>query len=144
MPADPVSNVPFAELESAVIRIYERYAVEVVERFDLCPWAERARRFGRVRPHVLFESDPTAFGSSLEAIIQLAADDRVEVGLLLYPRLRLGRRDFDAIDSTMPSPRPTRISRSASLALRKLSFSTSPAHTIWTPLRRLATQPSPA
>jgi hypothetical protein len=93
--ANPAFNVPVAELESAVSRIYERYAVEVVERFDLCPWAERARRSGRVRPRVLFESDPTAFGSSLEAITQLAADDQVEVGLLLYPCLRLGRRDFE-------------------------------------------------
>ena len=95
MAADPASSVPVAELESAVIRIYERYAVEVVERFDLCPWAERARQSGRVKPHVLFESDPTAFGSSLEALQQLAADDRVDVGLLLYPRLRLGRKDFE-------------------------------------------------
>lgn len=82
-------------LEQAVIRIYERYAIEVVERFDLCPWAERARRTGRVKPHVVFESDPTDPAPSLAAISELAADDRVEVGLLIYPRFRLDRRDFE-------------------------------------------------
>ena len=89
------TRTPLSELERAVIRIYERYAVEVVEQFDLCPWAERARLAGRVKPHVIFESDPSALASSLEAIERLAADSEVEVGLLVYPRLRLGRHEFE-------------------------------------------------
>lgn len=83
------------EIAREVIRVYERYAVEVVERFDLCPWAERARQAGRVEPRVLFDSDPSHQGSALEAITQLASDERVEVGLLLFPCLDIGRRDFE-------------------------------------------------
>lgn len=89
----PTTREP--ELVAEVIRIYERYAVEVVERFDLCPWAERSRQAGRVQPRVLFDSDPSHLGSALDAITHLAADDRVEVGLLLFPCLDIGRRDFE-------------------------------------------------
>lgn len=83
------------ELVREVVRIYERYAVEVVERFDLCPWAERAREGGRVEPRVLFDSDPSQQRSALEAITHLARDERVEVGLLIFPCLDIGRRDFE-------------------------------------------------
>jgi hypothetical protein len=82
-------------LEQAVIRIYERYAREVVERFDLCPWAERARHAGRVKLSVSFESDPANLGPSLADIVRLGEDPEVEVGLLVYPRFRLNRRDFE-------------------------------------------------
>lgn len=95
MAANTSPLVPIGELERAVIRIYERYAVEVVERFDLCPWAERARQAGRVKPRVVLESDPRSLDSSLHAIDLLAADEEAEVGLLLYPRLRVGRLDFE-------------------------------------------------
>jgi hypothetical protein len=93
--SNSIPNPSRPELEEAVIRIYERYAVEVVEAFDLCPWAERARRSGRVRPHILLDTDPAEFRSSLEAIQQLAAPPEVEVGLLVYPRFRLNRKDFE-------------------------------------------------
>jgi len=92
---EPAPTTSEPELVREVIRIYERYAVEVVERFDLCPWAERSRKAGRVEPRVLFDSDPSHLGSALDAITHLAADDRVEVGLLLFPCLDIGRRDFE-------------------------------------------------
>ncbi len=29
-----------------VLRLHERYAVEIVERWNVCPWARRAREAG--------------------------------------------------------------------------------------------------
>ncbi len=52
--------------------------------------------------------------------------------------------EVSASESTIPIPRPTSTIRSSSLALTKLSFVTSQAQTICTPMRRLPTQPSPA
>lgn len=95
MATEQASRATEPELVREVVRIYERYAVEVVERFDLCPWAERARKAGRVEPRVLFDSEPAHQGSALEAITHLAGDARVEVGLLVFPCLDIGRRDFE-------------------------------------------------
>lgn len=68
-----------------VIRIYRRYQIEVVEALKLCPWAERARADGRVAERVIVTPalDPRA---TLEAIAELSRDERVEIGLLIYPR----------------------------------------------------------
>ena len=47
----PVTDVveDFAEaLRQSTLEAYERYAVEVVERFNFCPWARSAREQGEV------------------------------------------------------------------------------------------------
>ena len=77
------------------LRLSERYVIEVVERFGLCPWAERARREGRVKTLVLLQDSPTLFEPSLSSMAELAADETVEVAMLVYPRLELGRLDFE-------------------------------------------------
>lgn len=76
-------------------RLYERYAVEVVERYDLCPWASRARRGGEVRTEVLLQQDPADLNATLDRITELAKSESVTIGILLYPRLHLGRLDFE-------------------------------------------------
>jgi hypothetical protein len=78
-----------------VVRIYVRYAQEVVERFDFCPWATRARREGAAEPHVLLGQDPNDFSASLQLIQALAARPSISVGLLIYPRFDFGRLDFE-------------------------------------------------
>jgi hypothetical protein len=75
-------------------RLHHRYLIEVVEALGLCPWAERARRDDRTRVHVLLdegdrEDDPAAILNAW------AAEERVEIGFLLFPRLTIGRTDFD-------------------------------------------------
>lgn len=77
------------------LRVYQRYAREVVERFDFCPWATRARREGAAEPHVLLGDDPRDFSASLTLIAELAARPQISVGLLIYPRFDLGRLDFE-------------------------------------------------
>jgi len=86
---------PLAGLEREALRVYRRYATEVVEAFGLCPWAERARRDGRVAERVILSDDPTDFAPSLEAVAALAEDPFTEVALLIYPRFLLNRLDFE-------------------------------------------------
>ncbi|HVJ19508.1 MAG TPA: DUF1415 family protein [Polyangiaceae bacterium] len=82
-------------LVSEALRLNARYVNEVVEGFGLCPWAERALREGRVKTLVLLQDSPTLFEPSLSSMAELAADETVEVAMLVYPRLELGRLDFE-------------------------------------------------
>jgi hypothetical protein len=84
-----------SELEREVLRVNGRYLDEVVERFGLCPWAERARREGQVESRVFQHNSAEIFEPSLAALSELARLDRVEVGLFLYPFLDLTRLDFE-------------------------------------------------
>ncbi len=89
-PSDEVRTEAFvAEVE----RIYLRYASEVVEALGLCPWAARARREGRVRLHVVL-GEGADLDAAFEALESLRDEARVDVGLLIFPRLAADRRAF--------------------------------------------------
>lgn len=100
---EPSRGTPTAPLPEGVsetsplareaIRVYGRYEVEVVEAYTLCPWAERSRREGHTRQLVLDE--PLDADRVLAAIDVLAADQRVEVGFLLFPCCTLPRVAFE-------------------------------------------------
>lgn len=75
--------------------MYRRYATEVVERYNLCPWAEHARRDGRVTERVLLQHDPSDLTPTLRAIDELCALERTEIALLLYPRMATDRGAFE-------------------------------------------------
>ena len=83
-----------SELAAEALRVYRRYAIEIVEGFGLCPWAERARKSGRVAERVLLQksSDPTA---ALDCVRTLGTDPNVEIGLLIFPRLTIGHLAFE-------------------------------------------------
>jgi hypothetical protein len=87
-------------LAREAVRVYRRYEEEIVEALNLCPWAERARREGRVREHVLLATalEPVL---ALDAVEALAADDQVEIGLLLFPRLKTTATDFERFVSAL-------------------------------------------
>jgi hypothetical protein len=76
------------------VRLYRRYEQEIVEACELCPWAVRVRQEGRVGERVLLQEDDALLTPSLEAIRAFAAED-IDVALLLYPRIGLGRAAFD-------------------------------------------------
>jgi hypothetical protein len=76
------------------VRLYRRYEREIVEACDLCPWALRVRQDGRIRERVLLQDGET-LAPSLDAIHAFAAED-IDVALLLYPRIGLGRAAFDS------------------------------------------------
>jgi hypothetical protein len=85
--------VDLRALEREALRVYERYATEVVEALGFCPWAQRAREEGRVRPLVLTVQAPEP-AAALEALAGLEASESVEIGLLIFPRMPLDRRAF--------------------------------------------------
>lgn len=84
-----------SEVEREVLRVNGRYLSEVVERFRLCPWAERARRDGSVKTSIFQQNSPEIFEPSCSALSALDSASEIEVGLLLYPYLDLSRLDFE-------------------------------------------------
>jgi hypothetical protein len=98
------------ELEA--VRLNRRYVVEIVERFGLCPWAERARREGRVAEVVFDQTSAELFTPSLDRLLELEAEIATDVALFIYPRIGLERLEFEhfarrlrALDAERHAPR---------------------------------------
>jgi hypothetical protein len=84
------------DLEKVTLEAYERYAVEVVERFGFCPWARSARESGAVELRVVFSTDPDDFGDSLQLLEELHRKASTsDVALFIYPLLDLERLGFE-------------------------------------------------
>lgn len=81
-------------LTEEALRLYERYQREFVEALGICPWATRARREGRVRPEVVLDADP-GVEPVVDTVRRLGDDPRVDVGLLLFPRVEWPRPRFE-------------------------------------------------
>lgn len=90
----PLPPPPERELVAEALRVYRRYAVEIVEAFALCPWAARARESGRVAERVLLQRD-SGTGDALDCVVALARDANVDIGLLIFPRLTLDPLAFE-------------------------------------------------
>lgn len=80
-------------LRAECLRVYHRYAVEVVEALQLCPWARRARLDGRVRARVILDQAPAA-ERVLDQVDDIFRDARIDIGLFLLPRVSWGPRGF--------------------------------------------------
>ncbi|GAB4214636.1 MAG: hypothetical protein OHK0013_39490 [Sandaracinaceae bacterium] len=80
-------------LAREAVRLYRRYAIEVVEALRFCPYAERCRLEGRTREMVSLD-DALALERVLPLVHEAARDPQVEIGLLLFPRLRIERLAF--------------------------------------------------
>lgn len=89
-----------AALRREAVRLYRRYQTEIVEALKLCPWAERARLEGRVREEVILTPglEPAPV---LAAIDALSRDDAVQIGLILFPRLRVAQEAFERFVSEL-------------------------------------------
>lgn len=84
------------DLKQATLKVYERYAVEVVERYGLCPWARASRESNEVGLHVLFSADRDDFDASLALLSELCqAPSGSDVALFIYPLLDLDRLGFE-------------------------------------------------
>ena len=75
-------------------RLHARYLIEVVEAYGLCPWAQRARLDGQTRVSVVLEADEAAVEASMRSLDGWARDG-IDIGFLVFPRLKVGRLDFD-------------------------------------------------
>jgi hypothetical protein len=84
-------------------RLHRRYLLEVVEACGFCPWALKARLADRVRVAVLLDKDDARVEPSIAAIDSFTANDDVEVGFLIYPRLHIPRLDFDRFTARLRS-----------------------------------------
>ena len=82
-------------LEREAKRLFRRYTVEIVEGLNLCPWAETARRRSQVSESVDLARVPElAVGAAWAR--RLGEDPSVEIGFLVYPRLKTTRKAFGA------------------------------------------------
>jgi len=88
-------------LRTEALRVYRRYAIEVVERFDLCPWAAYARRDGRVRECVILAENKANPQQSLDLLEAIEATPKTEIALFIYPDLELDRLEFEAFVRTL-------------------------------------------
>lgn len=96
----PNDSAERAALEEAAVRLFRRYQVEIVEGLKLCPWAERTRTERRVRESVVHAAalDEEA---ALAAISALGEDPRLEIGIVLFPRLRVTCVEFERFVSRL-------------------------------------------
>lgn len=75
---------------------YDRYAIEVVERFGFCPWARAAREAGHVVVDVIFSVNHDDFDESLTRLRALSdGPEHIDIALFVYPLLDLDRLRFD-------------------------------------------------
>ncbi|MFK7990695.1 MAG: DUF1415 family protein [Sandaracinaceae bacterium] len=80
-------------LSEAAVRMYRRYAIEIVEGLVFCPYAVRAREDDKTREVVLTDAEPRD-ADVLEAIEALTEDSSIELALILLPRAEMGREDL--------------------------------------------------
>lgn len=88
--SEPLHDERERALVRECLRVYRRYAIEVVEALGLCPYAEPCRKEGRTREIVILAPEPDA-NRALSAVREVAADPKIEVALLLWPRVRVDR-----------------------------------------------------
>jgi hypothetical protein len=88
-------------LRREALRVYRRYAVEVVEGFNLCPWAASARRDGRVTEDVILGENRAVPTQSLARLTTLVGESKTEIALFIYPDLELDRLGFESFVRTL-------------------------------------------
>ncbi len=98
--SEPDPSLARARWTEQTVRLYRRYEREIVAACDLCPWATRVRQEERVRERVLLQEDEARLEPSLDAMSEFAHED-IDVALLLYPRIGLGRSEFDHFASRL-------------------------------------------
>jgi hypothetical protein len=84
---------PRERLARAAVRLHERYHLEVIERFALCPWAKHARLENRTRTHVVL--DTPCLPNELAPVIKgWDADESIDVAFIIAPTFDDGPEAF--------------------------------------------------
>lgn len=88
-----------------VLRLLERYLVEIVERYDLCPWARGARQRGEVAVEVLWGTPDIAtwIGAAKHMLAQPAA----AVAMVIAPELAVDRSFLHGIRNDVAAAIPS-------------------------------------
>jgi hypothetical protein len=78
-----------------VVRILERYLVEVVERYALCPWARSARERREIAVSVLWGTPPLdAWVAEAERLLAVPV---TRIAMVIAPELAISREAFGAL-----------------------------------------------
>ncbi len=72
-----------------VMRLLDRYLVEIVEEYDLCPWARNSRQNGEVAVEVLWGTPDIA--TWVDAGKRMLAQPNAKVAMVIAPELAIGR-----------------------------------------------------
>jgi hypothetical protein len=88
-----------------VLRILERYLVEIVERYELCPWARGARERGELATGVLWGTPSLA--AWVGEAERLLAEPATRVAMVVAPELAISRDALgtlrDGVAARIPS-----------------------------------------
>lgn len=88
-----------------VLRILERYLVEVVERHALCPWARAAREQGEIAVGIAWGTPAlAAWIGEAERLLALPA---TRVAMVIAPELAVSREAFGALRDAVAAGIPT-------------------------------------
>ncbi len=84
-------------LAAAALARNDRYLREFIEALNICPYARTCREAGRLHREVLEQEapEPAPVVARIHAL-ESGPDDAVDVGLLIFPALRLEPRPFEA------------------------------------------------
>lgn len=97
--------VPESRRRTEVLRILHRYLVEVVERYDFCPWARMARERGQLQIEVVWGT-PTIEAWVTTAEVLLGRDG-VQVAMVVAPELVIEPGELhdvrNAVSARIPS-----------------------------------------
>ena len=85
--------IDLKELEREALRVYGRYAEEVVEGLSFCPWARTAREEGKVT-RVVITSDPPLVDVVVGAVEEQGRLPHVSISLVIFPRATMDCAPF--------------------------------------------------
>lgn len=88
-----------------VRRILERYLVEVVERYELCPWARTAREAPALAVGILWGAPE--LGDWIALARQLLAAPAPRVAMVVAPELAIARAAFGALRDRVAAALPS-------------------------------------
>lgn len=85
---------PRERLAREAIRLHDRYQLELIERFALCPWAKQARAQNHTRTHVVLDTGclPNELAPILEGWDE---DESIDVAFVIAPRFDDGPEAFE-------------------------------------------------
>jgi len=84
-----------AEKSAEVLRLLDRYIVEIVEAYDFCPWAKAARTGGEIAVEVLWGTP--ALDAWVAAAERLLAQPDTRVAMVLAPEVAATPDELRAI-----------------------------------------------
>lgn len=88
-----------------VLRILDRYLVEVVEAYDLCPWAKSARLAGEITVEIVWGTP--SLEAWADAATRALARPSTRVAMIVAPELAIDRLAFAAIRDAIAARIPT-------------------------------------